>query len=119
MTTKRHSYSPRSDPTRLAHALFDELSRRYHKERQRKTATANQQMLTHNRPDDTEVLLDLALDWVPYGGVPEDEVFERYGTTVAGFIDQLWVIVDHLHCDRETVAKLAAVYPSADLQPTL
>ncbi|MCS4258015.1 hypothetical protein M2405_006342 [Rhodococcus erythropolis] len=118
MPTDRHSYLPRSDPAQLAQALFDKFSHRYHRERKRRIAADNQQPLVHSRADDTEPLLKLALDWVPYGGVPEDEVFERYGTSVAGFIDQLWVIVHHLHCDRETVAKLAAVYSKHLTPPT-
>ena len=111
MTTYRRSYSPRTDPTQLPQVLFDELSHRYHEERQRRIANDNPQMHVHNHPGDAGSLLNLALNWAPYGGVPEEEVFERYGTTLARFVDQLWVIVRHLHCDRMTVAKLSAVYP--------
>lgn len=116
MTINRTSYSPRTDPSQLAKALFDELSRRYHEEKQRRIA-ADKSMLMRYRPGEAESMLDLALNWAPYGGIPEDEVFERYGTTLARFVDQLWVVVRHLHCDRKTIAKLTAVYPKQRTAP--
>lgn len=118
MTANRSSYSPRTDPAQLAKALFDELSHRYREDRQRRIATEKSQILVRYRPGEAEALLALALNWAPYGGVPEAEVFERYGTTLNSFVDQLWVVVRHLQCDRKTKDTLAAAYPKRRNPPT-
>ncbi|MFC1474061.1 hypothetical protein [Rhodococcus qingshengii] len=122
MSSNHISYSPRTDPSQLAKALFDELTRRYREDRQLRVAAEKSRILERYRPGEAESLLTLALNWAPYGGVPEEEVFEQYGTTLTGFVDQLWAIVRHLHCDHKTVAKLSAVYPkqrtSSPLQVT-
>ncbi len=111
MTTNRTSYSSGNDPSRLAKAIFDELSRRYHEERHQKIVAEISDQLVRYRPAEAMSLLNLALSWAPYGGVPEEMVFEQYGTTLSRFVDQMWTLVHHLDCDRQIVDKLAAAYP--------
>ena len=74
-------------------------------------------MSVRYRPGEAESFLNLALNWAPYGGIPEEEVFERFGTTLDCYFDRLWVIVHHLQCDRETVSKLTAAYPKHRTTP--
>ncbi|MCZ4618573.1 MULTISPECIES: hypothetical protein [Rhodococcus] len=111
---RKTSYYPRSDPVELAKILFDELVGRYRDEKYRRNGAEASDEAPRCKGE-TEALLALALKWVPYGGVSEDEVFESYGISLADFIDRLWTIVRGQQSDQKFVAKLTAVYPETKM----
>lgn len=117
MSPHRSSYSPRTDPLKLAKTLFGELARRYHEEKQCRLTSEEMEIRLPRPPGEAKSLLNLALNWAPYGGVPEEEVFERYGITRVHFDNQLWSIVRYLQCDPTTVTKLTAAYPKHRTSP--
>ncbi|MFF2028567.1 hypothetical protein EEB14_18595 [Rhodococcus sp. WS4] len=60
---------------------------------------------------DAEAILRLAVAWAPYDGVPEDEVFCRFGINRMKFSSLLWKIVRKYGCDSESLVLLQRVYP--------
>ncbi|WP_156517411.1 hypothetical protein [Rhodococcus sp. LB1] len=62
-------------------------------------------------PTEAELILHLASTWAPYGGVPEEETFQRFGLSRPQFANLLWRTVAAAGCGPEVVTTLAAVYP--------
>jgi hypothetical protein len=49
--------------------------------------------------------------WVPYGGAPAEEIFERFGMTTRRFIEALWACVHDAGVGPNLQHVLASVYP--------
>ncbi|RZL85339.1 MAG: hypothetical protein EOP32_00150 [Rhodococcus sp. (in: high G+C Gram-positive bacteria)] len=60
---------------------------------------------------EAEEILRLAVAWAPYDGVPEDEVFCRFGIDRKKFCGLVWKTVRKYGCDSGTAALLGRVYP--------
>lgn len=68
----------------------------------------------HRHPQPTievQEILRLAMSWAPYGGIPSDEVFCRFGVDQTRFSELLWRTVREYGCDKEALAVIQRVYP--------
>lgn len=67
---------------------------------------------------EVEDILAFARIWAPFGGVPEDETFIRFGMRPVRFMERLWQIVTEMHWDRSEADKLWQAYsPPAVAMP--
>lgn len=111
-------------PDQSGHTLpsgFDPVEsdiRRYRRRRERRTKAERRrdserhhvtQLSTQAR--EVEDILAFARIWAPFGGVPEDETFIKFGMRPWQFIERLWRIVSETPCDRVEVAHLLQAYP--------
>jgi len=62
-------------------------------------------------PREARELITLARQWIPYGGVPAELVFQTFGITEHQFIDRLWTVVQDTRCDPHLVRALSSTYP--------
>ena len=62
-------------------------------------------------PRETGELITLARQWIPYGGVPAELIFQTFGITEHQFVDRLWAAVRDARCDPHLVHALSAIYP--------
>jgi len=46
-------------------------------------------------------MLEFAQIWAPFGGVPHDETFIKFGMTKARFMETLWQILEESDCDAD------------------
>ncbi|EHI39810.1 hypothetical protein OPAG_01446 [Rhodococcus opacus PD630] len=56
-------------------------------------------------------MVRVALAWLPYGGVPADELLVHFGLTEDQFVTALWQIMTDGHCAREDARDIAEHYP--------
>lgn len=70
-------------------------------------------MLRDDRHRSTEShdFIRIARIWIPYGGVPEEEVFIRFGLNLQRFVERLWEFVAGSRHDHDLAAELATIYP--------
>ncbi len=62
-------------------------------------------------PREARELITLARQWIPYGGVPAELVFQTFGITEHQFVDRLWAVVQDTCCDPHLVRALSSTYP--------
>lgn len=62
-------------------------------------------------PREARELITLARQWIPYGGVPAELVFQTFGITEHQFVDRLWAVVQDTRCDPHLVRALSSTYP--------
>lgn len=60
---------------------------------------------------DAHAMVRVALAWLPYGGVPADELLVHFGLTDDQFVATLWQIMADGHCAREDARDIAEQYP--------
>ncbi|MFE3000697.1 hypothetical protein ACFXG4_37570 [Nocardia sp. NPDC059246] len=60
--------------------------------------TASSGIDRHDSSGFEREIVSFAQNWVPFGGVPCDETFIRFGMTERRFIEKLWQIVDQSEC---------------------
>jgi hypothetical protein len=56
-------------------------------------------------------LITLARQWLPYGGVPPELIFQTFGITEQQFVDRLWAAVQDARCDTHLVRAFSSIYP--------
>jgi hypothetical protein len=59
---------------------------------------------------DPQDFIGFAHSWLPYGGAPDEDIFEKFGMTRTRFIERLWHTIRESHADPRLSARLAAVY---------
>ncbi|MEU1999871.1 hypothetical protein ACH47B_01530 [Rhodococcus sp. NPDC019627] len=62
-------------------------------------------------PREVGELITLARQWLPYGRVPPELIFQTFGITEQQFVDRLWVAVQDARCDTHLVRAFASIYP--------
>ena len=62
-------------------------------------------------PREAIELVTLARQWIPYGGVPPELIFQTFGITEEQFADRLWAAVRDAHCDPHLVRAFSSIYP--------
>lgn len=60
-------------------------------------------------------LVMFARMWLPYGGAPAEEIFERFGMSNRRFREVLWFSIRHSGVDVSEQHALATVYPRASV----
>lgn len=86
------------------HSLDDQV-RRYREARRRAKARST----VRSRTEQEELVHD-ALMWAPYGRVPTDEIFAKYGIARDEFVTRLRHALDVVPIDRCSVVQLANIY---------
>ncbi|MDT2007491.1 hypothetical protein FXW78_28735 [Rhodococcus opacus] len=56
-------------------------------------------------------MVRVALAWLPYGGVPADELLVHFGLTDDQFVAALWQIMADGDCAPEDARNIAEHYP--------
>ena len=87
------------------HSLDDQV-RRYREARRRAKARST---VRSCRTEQEELVHD-ALMWAPYGRVPTDEIFAKYGIARDEFVTRLRHALDVVPIDRCSVVQLANIY---------
>ncbi|MFF2027410.1 hypothetical protein ACFVW2_37290 [Streptomyces sp. NPDC058171] len=67
---------------------------------------------------EVEDILAFARIWAPFGGVPEDETFIKFGMHPWRFIERLWHILSEIPCDRAEMDQLLQAFPSTAVAVT-
>lgn len=100
------SYPPSTAASDLDQQMLD-----YRKQRRR---ILNEERRRHKqaRPrTDADAIIHIALIWAPYGGVPTEEIFVKFGVSQTQFIADLWRAVVRRGCDPVTCRLLTDTYP--------
>lgn len=90
----------------ISAATVDGVERRQDIERRRVKQLSKQAR-------DVEDILAFARIWAPFGGVPEDETFIKFGMRPWRFLEKLWHILSEMPCDRAEVDQLRQAFPPA------
>ena len=93
--------------------------RRYRRLRERRTGAERRRDAERDRlkrlsthAKEVEDLLAFARLWAPFGGVPEDETFIKFGMRPWRFIERLWqIIITENACDKQEVDNFRQAYP--------
>lgn len=105
----RHAGNTRTiDAASADHTRLVEQMRRYRESRRNKARLARPKpkVLTEQE----EIVQD-ACKWAPYGPVPADHVFTKYGISRDEFADRLRSALDAVVVDERTARRLAELYP--------
>ncbi len=79
--------------------------------RYRRRAELQRALLGLPHPNaDPQDFIGFAHSWLPYGGAPDEDIFEKFGMTRTRFIERLWHTIRESHADPRLSASLAAVY---------
>ena len=124
MSIRNKGAHPGGSPARSGSALpngsdpVEADIRRYRRRRERRTEAerrrdAERKRLKQlsNHAKEVEDLLAFARLWAPFGGVPEDETFIRFGMRPWRFIERLWQIIAESPCERKEVERFRQAYP--------
>ncbi|MCZ4590514.1 hypothetical protein O4328_44055 [Rhodococcus opacus] len=84
--------------------------RRERRQRLRTTANGARHQYSH---DQLAEIVSLAAAWGPYGGPSSEEVYVRFGLSLAQFFDRLRDAVTIAPCDTTTLDSIHAWYPFA------
>ncbi|MFC9552248.1 hypothetical protein ACFTWF_15465 [Rhodococcus sp. NPDC056960] len=60
---------------------------------------------------EAEDLLAFARLWAPFGGVPEDETFIKFGMRPWRFVERLWQIIAESPCEKQEMDRFRQAYP--------
>ncbi|QSE80799.1 hypothetical protein [Rhodococcus koreensis] len=63
------------------------------------------------RARESSDIIALARIWIPYGGVPAELIFERFGIVEHDFLERLWKAAETTGCASDLVRELSSVYP--------
>ena len=86
--------------------------RRYRRRRERRQDAERRRVKQLSKQArEVEDILAFARIWAPFGGVPEDETFVKFGMRPWRFIERLWHILSEKPCDRAEVDQLLQAYP--------
>ncbi|WP_329407012.1 hypothetical protein OG563_34150 [Nocardia vinacea] len=88
--------------------------RRYRRRRERRQDIERRRVKQLSKQArDVEDILAFARIWAPFGGVPEDETFIKFGMRPWRFLEKLWHILSEMPCDRAEVDQLRQAFPPA------
>lgn len=106
-STSPHLSSASTDAADIAVAL-----RKYGRDwRYRRRAELQRALSGLPHPSaDPQDFIGFAHSWLPYGGAPDEDIFEKFGMTRARFIERLWHTIRESHADQRLSASLASVY---------
>ncbi|MFC9762884.1 hypothetical protein [Rhodococcus jostii] len=92
--------------------------RRYRRRRERRTEAERRRDAERHRlkqlskhAKEVEDLLAFARLWAPFGGVPEEETFIKFGMRPWRFIERLWQVLTEIPGDRAEMDLLRQAYP--------
>ena len=113
--------SPPKDPREQTDAprnpnITDQVNQYRTIRRRQRRLKANITRLQEQPPTEKDEVLRLARIWVPYGGPPPDEIFERFGITPQHFADRVRQSLQKLDSTSAWAANLSAVYPEQPRQ---
>lgn len=58
-----------------------------------------------------DIIIGFAQKWLPFGGAPDDEIFQHFGMDRQRYIDLLWATVHENRCEPDLAEHLAGTYP--------
>ncbi|ANS28837.1 hypothetical protein R1CP_20795 [Rhodococcus opacus] len=101
MVADRHSHRQHNSHRSTTSSEVDVQIGRYQRHCQRER---QEQRARERRPipkTEADVFIRTALTWVPYGGVPEDDIFQMFGMSRSRFIETLWHTVRSVNPEKE------------------
>jgi len=105
------------DASSTSDTNFEGEVRRYRQKRRRK-ARERAAHERHTTSSEADHIVGFARIWAPYGGAPDDEVFQRFGMARSRFIEKVWETIQDAGCDSRIADQLATVYPRTQVPPT-
>lgn len=90
-------------------SLTDQLSA-YRRRRRARMSEKLRRARHRQLPDESVDLIRFAQAWAPYGKVPTEEIFARYGMTVARYLEVLADALSKPDCDPQIATTLRSTY---------
>ncbi len=87
-----------------------EQVRVYRNERRRRHRVQAASSKYDRRVNEREIIIGLAQRWLPYGGPPEEEIFQLFGIRRHQYVELLWDTIRRVEPEGELAAQLAPVY---------
>lgn len=119
MVADRHSHRQHTTHRSTTSSEVDAQIGRYQRHRQRERQERRARERRSIRKTEADVIIRTALTWVPYGGVPEDDIFQMFGMSRSRFIETLWHTVRSVNPEEDTIDQLARVYLDPRLRRNL
>ncbi|WP_245567583.1 hypothetical protein [Nocardia vinacea] len=86
--------------------------RRYRRRRERRRDAERYRLKQLSKhPKEVEDFLAFARLWAPFGGLPEEETFIKFGMRPRRFIERLWQILAEIPCEKQEVDDIRQAYP--------
>ncbi|MDT2009065.1 hypothetical protein FXW78_42745 [Rhodococcus opacus] len=79
---------------------------RLRRQRDKKARSKHRRQLSEH-----DIIIGFAQKWLPFGGAPDDEIFQQFGMNRHRYIDLLWATVHETCCEPHLAAQLADTYP--------
>ena len=105
MTSHDTTADTQGSPTPEGGETLEDQLQRYRERRKARNVRLVPTTLTEH-----EELVRVARTWAPYGRVPDEEIFEKYGITSDQFAARLHNAIQKVPIDRVTAARLAGIY---------
>lgn len=102
---------PHPSESTTGKSVIDLQTRRYGKMRRRRKTERLARQRQHQLSAEAADILRFALIWAPYGGVPADETFQKFGMSTRRFIERLWQTIEEAECNLHITNQFASVYP--------
>ena len=98
-------------PTSESRSPIAEQPRTYRHDRRRRHRVQTAHSKYERRNSESDLLIDLARRWLPYGGPPQEEIFHTFGINRLQYIAQLWTAVRMVDQTGGLTSELSATYP--------